>query len=98
MLNLDSIIGIFSPRLKEFARRIRSEATGLLQRCQIIENEERRKRVEVFTFHRIATIGCNLKGYKINHNLSLKLLFNLNRRQSASFIVLYSKEGVCPVF
>uniref|UniRef100_A0A915ESM7 Trichohyalin-plectin-homology domain-containing protein n=1 Tax=Echinococcus canadensis TaxID=519352 RepID=A0A915ESM7_9CEST len=32
------------PRLKEFARRIRSKAVGLIQRAQIIENKQRREK------------------------------------------------------
>lgn len=36
----------FRPEMYDFARRIRAEATGVLQRFQIIQNEQRRKKQE----------------------------------------------------
>lgn len=34
--------------MQEFSRKIRAKAVGILQRSQIIENEQRRKKKEVF--------------------------------------------------
>lgn len=50
-----------SPRMKDFARRIRSKAMGLIQHAQIIEKEQRRKKQEVSPSHSLHLIRCHDK-------------------------------------